>query len=458
MTRQIMMQEIIKEFEVSANQFCEDTKGLFCEISTHYKGAEEPENIQHCFGKIFYSALTITFTYTAHATLNVVNSILGCSISFDKSEDALQIPLPLLTDYLDYNTAAPMFVPLITSRGGMEQAFACVGGVVKALLPQILEISYTEERKAELLAAYGKDVKAILDLDPVDDVPGIMIYDFFALRFTSAAFLNFLKGDTARALKQLGKIKDWTGYENRLLQIWNHLEDYPVPDLPNTSQNAKSYDKNGVQGGSAKEFLVMFLSWLVLTPLTCIPYLALFSLFVWIEKSGSICLLGPVYNYPFCIMLGFVSAIALSYFTRFRFYKWFFKKDFDAYCELDGIQNGGGADRFMKGFLLVIVTAGMVGCVLLAKWNYNFKADGFVDNGKFLSVRGTYHSYSQIDSVYYKPDRVNGFGETIDFDSYVVKLKSGEEIDLYELSEISDYDPVLLDYLQSKGIPIIRRT
>lgn len=457
MTRQTMMQEIIKAFEASANQFCEDTQGLFCEVTTQYKGVPAPQNLQHCFGKIFYPALTVTFTYTAHAALSVVNSILGCSISFDKSEDALQIPLPLMADYCDHNTAALMYVPLITGKQGMEQAFACVGGVVKALLPQILEISYHEERKAELLAAYGREVKTILGLDQPGDVPGLMIYDFFALRFTSAAFLNFLKGDTARALKQLGKVKEMTGYENRLLQVWNQPETYPVPDLPNATQNAKSYDKNGVQGGSPKEFLVIFLSWLVLAPLASIPYLALFSLFVWIEKSGSLCLLGPVYNYPFCILLGFVTAIALSYFTRFRFYKWFFKKDFDSYCELDGIQNSGGADRFMKGFLLLIVTAGMIGCVLLAKWNYNFKTDGFVDNAKFLSVRGTYHSYSEIDHIYYKPDRVNGFGETIEYDSYVVKLKSGEEIDLYELSEISDYDPALLDYLQNKGIPIKRR-
>ena len=109
-----------------------------------------------------------------------------------------------------------------------------------------------------------------------------------------------------------------------------------------------------------------------------------------------------------------------------------------------------------KGFLLTILTAGMIGCVLLAKWNINFLADGFVDNSKFLSVRGNYYAYEEIQRIYYRPDRVNGLGETIPYDSYVVQMKNGEEIDLYELSEISDYDPVLLDYLQDKGIPIQR--
>ena len=456
MKRETMLQNIAKQFSRSSNQFCEDSQGLFCDLSTHYKGAEEPQNLQHCFARIFYPAMSIHFTYTAHGTLGVVNSILGCSISFDKHEDALQIPLPLLTDYLDYNTAAPMYIPLITSTAGMEQAFACIETVVKALLPRILAISYDAEAKEKILAAYRAEIKRIFDLDEADSVPALMIHDYFAMRFTSSAFLNFLKGNTDKAIAQLRKAKGRSGYEDRLLTVWQNLDAYQIPSLPNAAQNAKSYDKNGVQTGSAKEFVTLFVSWLLLAPLASLPYLALFFLFVWIEGRASICLLGPVYNYPFCILLGFVTALALSYFTRFRFYRWFFKKDYEAYCELDGIQNSGGSDRLMKGFLIVIVTAGMIGCALLAKWNFNFKADGFWDNSKFLSVRGSYHSYEQIRRIYYRPDRVNDLGETLPYDSYVVELENGEEIDLYELSEISDYDPALFDYLQDRGVMIQR--
>ena len=164
--------------------------------------------------------------------------------------------------------------------------------------------------------------------------------------------------------------------------------------------------------------------------------------------------MGPEYNFPYCIMAGFITAIAVSYFTRLTFIKLVYRKDFERYRELDSITNGGGADKFMRGFLWVIVTVCLVACLFFVKWNLNFMPNGFTDNSEFWSLEGEYYPYSQIEYVYYKPDRVNAFDEVLEFPSYVIVLKDGREIDLYEHGEISDYEDALLEHLRNKGVPI----
>ena len=144
----------------------------------------------------------------------------------------------------------------------------------------------------------------------------------------------------------------------------------------------------------------------------------------------------------------------MSYFTRFKFYKLLFPKDYERYCAIDQVQNGEGADKLMKGFLTVIVVCAVAGSILLAKWNVNFKEYGFVDNTKFLSLVGEYHDYEEIDRIYYKADRINGFGEKLDFPSYVIVLKNGKEIDLYEHDEIEEYKDTLIKTLKEKGVRI----
>ena len=47
--------------------------------------------------------------------------------------------------------------------------------------------------------------------------------------------------------------------------------------------------------------------------------------------------MGPIYNFPNCIMFGFITAIGISYFTRFKFYKCLYKKDYEKYCEMDRV-------------------------------------------------------------------------------------------------------------------------
>lgn len=171
------------------------------------------------------------------------------------------------------------------------------------------------------------------------------------------------------------------------------------------------------------------------------------------ENKGSVYLMGVEYNYPFCICLGFFTAIAVSYFTRFKFYKLFNKKGYEKYLRVSSMQNGKGADRFMKGFTYIIFCVSIVISVLLCKWNINFAENGFTDNTDFFSLRGEYYSYEEIEKVYYLPQRTNDFGDVLDFPSYVMVV-DGKEIDFYDFADIVDYEEELLTFLQEKGIKI----
>lgn len=119
MKREEILNSIFMQFDKSARQFCEDTQGVFCEISREYKGEQQPKNLKYCFAKIYYNSFVVKFTYTAHGMMNVINSILGCSICLDKADDSREIPLPLITDYCDVDILTPMFIPFITNEAGM---------------------------------------------------------------------------------------------------------------------------------------------------------------------------------------------------------------------------------------------------------------------------------------------------------------------------------------------------
>lgn len=454
MKREEILNCIFSQFDQSAKLFCEDTQGIFCEISKEYKGEYEPQNLKFCFAKIYYHSFAVKLTYTAHGTMNVVNSILGCSVCFDKTDDSIEIPLPLVTDYCDVDIIAPMFIPFITNETGMVQAFDCIGSVLKQLFAKLVDISCDPEYKNRILTTYTDEIKHIFETDISIEILNRELYDFFTLRFTSTAFINFLKGNRTKAIAQLKKTKKLTGYETRMLKLWTLQKQSEIPNLPSVIANADTYNEHGVQKTNFKEFGIMLLSWLLMAPAASVPFIGLYFLLVWIEGRASVYLLGPIYNFPFCILFGFITAIAASYFTRFKFYNWLSKKDYEKYCEMDSVQNGGGADKLMKGFVAVISVIGVVGCVFLAKWNLNFLSDGFIDNSKFLSLQGNYYSYNEIERVYYKPDRVNDFGQTLDFPSYVLVLENSKEIDLYEYGEISDYENKLIKHFRDKGVKV----
>ncbi len=239
-----------------------------------------------------------------------------------------------------------------------------------------------------------------------------------------------------------------------MLRIWQDKKQNESTQLPAVSKTVKAFRGNGTSKIEIKEVFSAFAATFALCPVFSALYLGLYALLVWIAGLGCEYLMGPQYSYPYCIITGFLTAIAASWFTRFFFFRLLFKKDYPLYQEMETIQNLESSNKLMKGLLMVAVAGSIVFSVLLANYNLKFKQESFVDNTAFFSLTGQSYSYGDVEYVYYKPDRVNGLGETLAHPSYVIVFKNGHEIDLHRYGAFSDYSGKLLDLFQEKGIEI----
>lgn len=455
MNRKERTTEIIQEFDNCASSFCQRTGGTYLELASQYKKGEEIEDLKYRRAYIFYHSFLVEFKYTTYGPLGVVNSILECMIHTSKSKDEISIPFALLLDYIDIGTSHPLSIPGILDSKGMKEAFDLISGVLELHMREISE-AFKERDKIE--CAFFEEASAVLNTK-IDEFNAEFyindgFYSFFTLRFCSSAFINYIKGDTKTAIKQLRKVKKKTGYESRTLMLWERGETVELSGLSKLQEGLVPYNKSGTMGVNKKEMVAMFLSWVVLTVLFSIGYLGLFFLLYAVESRNAVYLMGPIYNFPYCILAAYLSAIAASYFTRFWAYKRLFPKDYEKFRAADQVNNGKSADKLIKGMLIILVVCSLLGTVLFTRFGIKFLDDGFVDNTKFFSISGQYYQYDDIERVYYMPNRVNGFGETIEYPSYVIVLKNGKEIDLYEYDEIEKYEEPLLEYLKKKGVNV----
>ena len=458
MNRKERTTAIVQEFDCCAAAFCEKTEGIHLELVSHYKRGEEIDDLKYRRAYIFYTSFLVEFKYTIHGPLHVTNSILECMIHTDKNKDGIAIPLAMFLDYIGIGTARPLSIPGITDSEGMKAAFDWIGSEMEA---HIQAIAKSFNKRDKIACAFFEEASAILNTK-IDETNAEFYIDdgflsFFTLRFCSSAFINYIKGDAETAVKQLKKVKKKIGYETRTLMLWESGGMMELSDSSKLQEGLESYSKSGVVGADKKETVAMFLSWLVLTVLFSVGYLGLFFLLYAVENESAVYLMGPLYNFPYCIMAAFLSAIPTSYFTRLWFYKRLFPKNYEKYCAIDQVNNGKGADNLIKGLLIVCVLCSLAGTVLFAKFGIKFMDDGFVDNSKFLSVSGQYYEYEDIERIYYMPSRVNEFGETIEYPSYVIVLKNGREIDLYEYDEVERYEEPLLAHLKEKGVRVEKK-
>ena len=373
-----------------------------------------------------------------------------------------------MTDFCNVDIASPLYVPLITNKKGMDQAVLCLENVLLRLGDSLQDIADSADKKGEMEHFYlaeinrcfgiGKDDTELTPenvLMTKDEVFGTadMYYSLLTARFTSAPYLNTIKGDLKRSVNEMRKVKELFGYERRMIRLWEEGTAPSCTELSEIVENADAYNSRGVQS-SGKEFLALFFSWFVLTACLAPLFAGLFLLVMHTEARESVYLMGVLWNLPFAFVFAFITSIPLSYFTRFTFYKLFYKKDFERYREMDHITNGKSSDKVIKAFLIILVVLGFIMMLLFVRWNLNFYEDGFVDNSRFFSLKGEYYRYDEIDRLYYLPNRTNDFGDVLDYPSYVIVLTSGREIDLYEFDTIENYENKLLPFLKKKDVEV----
>lgn len=454
MQKNAILNTIHTEFDRCAARFAKNTCGT-CNISSEYKGDELPNNLEYRFAQISYDNMVIEFRYTAHGLLGLVNSILECLIYTDKTDSAVAIPLQFACEYLNRTPAIPLSIPLISNKESMQEAFSILEKAIMLIFDDIAIISQNTYDSEKLCDFFGDELCRFYNLKRPEDIfVSDSDYTFLTAHFVSDYYINFFRDDKKSAVKGLGKFKHKSNYDRSVLSIWESDFSFSSIELPALRQSANSYNKSGVQKNDLKEFISVFIPMLLMSPFISVVYVALFLFLVNLEGRDSVYLMGAIYNLPYCFFGGFLTAIPVSYFIRNVSMKILFRKHYERYKEMDDITNGAGSDKFMKGFLWLTILVCLLGCILLPKWNVNFKEDGFVDNSEFWDFRGEYHEYSDIKRIYYIGERTTEFGDTFPYPSYVLEFKDGSEIDFYDFDSIEKYEDELLDHLREKGVKI----
>ena len=466
MKRNERLEAIYSEFDAAAQGLCDDTGGILCEITSEYKGEEEERELKYRFAKIYYGSFICELVYTVHGTLSQINSILGCVVYANKSEDTIGVPLPLVTDFLDRDVTAPMCIPCISNAAGMKQAVSCIGSVIAQVMPQLVELSTDSEKKEALTEFYRKELNTAfnMELDQEEEIGEDELtpyeimqlekrfyFDLITDRLTSGAFFQYMKGEkiSPRQLKKITESKNSFGYEKRMARLWQSGQPYEIPDLSAISDGLQLYDSNGVQKPNLREWRTLFFSWLVLGICIAPVYLLLYFAVQLFEKHGAEYVLSDSYAWMYTFLFAYITGIATSYFTRLWFYRLLNKKQYESYEEMDHVVNGAGADKFMRIFLGMIVSASIVACVLLPMQNLKFTSGGFWDNSQLFSLQGTHYSYVEIERVYFRPEDQTQYSA-----SYVIVLSSGKEINLFDLDDSLSYEEELTSLMKEHGIKV----
>jgi hypothetical protein len=349
-----------------------------------------------------------------------------------------------------------VLIPSITNETAMAAAFQWLGEIACEHLPAIEALFADDDQHYRLYACFTADVQRLFPrhmysgYDNVDQIYVKSYYDQLRGRFGFAqgAYMRYLAGNHLRARKILARTKKALLYERRLLAYLKANAQIPAP-LP----SMLSGQVNGGKSADARYLLALLASWIPIAAL-CLPFwLGVFYLLRAVAARGQLLLVGPDPRVA-VVMPTLLTAIALSFFARRFVIRLLFRKRAAELLESDGMMFSRGAQRFMKGLLYVVYIGCTMGLLLYVNSNIVFDATGFTDNRGMFSMQGEFHPYADIDRIYYKPDRVNGYGDTIPNDSYVLVLRSGEEIDLYGLCEMRYAIEKVLPLLEEKGVSV----
>lgn len=341
----------------------------------------------------------------------------------------------------------------------MQDSFAQLAEVIIGMQPKIETLVSDSDRCAAVRISFLEHVFAETkkQITVLDDEALWTLEFFYTLLTNHMAgdpYLRYMYGNTDKALVKLERMKYKSNYEQRLIRLLQ--KEVPArPAVPlSVQENIRAkYNKNGSPKSAGKEVGALFLSWIIWTVIWIPFFVGIFFLFYFVESRNAELVLGPMAQLPFVFLPSFLMGICSGYYSRHFVYRLLFKKSYEKQQRLDHIENGPGSDRLMKVFFTLLLIGGMFFTLLMVKWNVKLLPNGIVDNSAFFSLKETYYRYKEVDKVYYKPNRIID-DEPVDFSSYVIALKNGEQIDLYDfVPEEKDYDE-FLSLIRKKGVPV----
>ena len=503
---------LIERLEECVQRFYDETSALSYETKTIYKNKHQTlDNIISHDIDVYYNNHIIRFSYYPHTPFSTAHSVLTCYVSFNKTDSQkLFYPLSQVFGFLGITPPYALTIPLILTLDSMTECFAYITEALAVIHADIKALSYDEGEKDALFHTefdfacnYFKnefptadDLKLAIDQDKEEwykrwvsnsseqplspeeeadvksefeqivlhvnkEAQSMLLEDkqkFLTFYFTcvlgqslSAGYEAYMVGNYPVAIKKLKRLKNKTQYENLLIHYMENANS-PQRHVPESIfKNLSELYQNGISKNNFKEALAvapaMFIFGAPWVPL----FLVLYFLFYCFENRDAIYLLGPLENAPSVIFPAMIMGILMIYFNAKRFYKLFFRKNYQKLTDLENATFSRMTHKFMKGMTAVCLIGSIVFLFLTVHQNVKLTENGFYDNTAFFSLKGPFYTYQEVDKLHYQPETPDGRGGTFPYSSYVIILKNGEKINVDQFDSCHEK---FLNVFQEKGVEV----
>ncbi len=500
----LFVRDMIMGLEECAKGYFERSGALYFESGTVFNGKEEGyENISCHNVDIYFNNHMVRFSYMSGAFMTSYNSILTCLVSFEKADKEKRVFYPLyqLYGYFGQGPLEAMVIPLILDGETLKESFGQLEAALGRVHEKIRELSFDGEGRAaffdgevqaaavllkedyptneeyeglwaearvqwfeswkkeqekdfdlselseeELKAQYEWFIERIkgqvtekIDIDKRQMLS--LYYNWLTSRVLSAGYEAYMVGDYPRALQKLRKLKNKTAYDEMVIAYLERAGEGRPHVPPSVCENIKKFYKNGMRKSTIGEgFKVVaggYLFGLLWLPL----FLGLYFLFYFIESRGAVYFMGNPYAGLSAIMPCFLLGMLTVFFRPGMYYKIFYRKDYDKLMAVEKASFNPATHKFMKGLAAIVFLGCLVYLFFEAHRNLKLTEDGILDNTRFWGIKGSFYTYDEVEKVYrIKGDEAKGY-----VSPYVLRLKGGREIELYEFGAGEKFFEVLRD-------------
>lgn len=500
---------LIAQLERCAKAFYDKSRAVFYETKTTYKNQPETfANVRSYDIDIYYNSHIVRFSYYPHVPLTMAHSVLTCYVSLEKADSKkLFYPLSQLYGYFKLSPAHALTIPMVTTADSMKECFDFLAASLHKMDSQIRNLSYDEARKTDLFnseveaavalfkteyptnedlrkflddaqrdwypvwkAEQEKEYAATTETEMQADFERLLsrlmnnvqafleedkqrllsfYYRQLIIRALRAGYEAYMTGNYASAIKKLKKLKHRISYENGLIEYMENAAT-PRPHVPDAVfKNLTELYKNGIPQYSLKMALAVAPAVLLFGLMWLPLFLVIYGLFYFFESRDAVYLLGPLSNVPSAMVPAMMMGIPMIYFNSKRFYKVFFRKNYQRLIELENATHSYVSHQFMKFLTAILLIASIAFLFLTVHQNIKLTQNGFYDNTEFWGVYGSYYKYEEIDKLYYREQTHGEYGDMFPYPSYVIRLKNGKEIDPYLFDS---WNEKFLDVFRSKGV------
>lgn len=403
-----LQQDIFLQFEKSIKDFSNKTNALSYKKEPVYNKKEDLK-----YERIYleYENYNLIFQFTIQYSFMQYHHLLSAYIQFQD----LIIPFHICITHYQIKTLDCFIIPCISNAHLMELSVNKLTENILKHLPTILQ-----RHDGSIDPQYRQHVSLNMGLEEITKQDHEFFIELLYLQEVDQAYIAYLLEDKKKALKQYKKAKTLTTYQYMLSQTLNETKEYHHNFDQEYFNQLKLY-RTGTLKLDNKEFLCLFISWMIYAILFAFFYTLLYLVFDFMLSRGSFYVLKED---PFFLFLpSYISSIAYSYFSRKKIYKLLYKKTYEKRLEIDDMENSPQTTRFMQKFYIFIVILSLLFVFLLTNNQIVFYDNGFVDRSDFFDIIGTYYRYEDIKEITYYKTQENGFKEIINEGTYVIELE-----------------------------------